>query len=86
MKIYFSGRFELTDTGEAIFQRLEEDFRAKLLGDAKLLTIPAEKLSLKAYPIEYAGGFYFQRNDTEVIVKEKCKEIKSASIFVSPLK
>ena len=81
MKIYFAGKFTEGE-GEAIFQRLENDYRAILLGDSKALTIPTEKISLKAYPVEFTGGFYLDTRDSATIVKERIKEIKSAGTLV----
>lgn len=89
LKIYFAGKFDLSTSGEKIYQRLINDYRSTLLGSSKKLTFADNSTKLMDYPIKYNGCFYCEKasngdytsTECEVVVKEETKAIMDADIF-----
>ena len=87
-KIYFAGKFNLSNNFTNLSDRLTNDYRSKLLGDSKKLTCYSVNLTLKNYNIIYNGCFYceqasngdFTSTDCETVVTEETKQVLSSDI------
>lgn len=88
-KIYFSGKFKrLKDKGISLEQSLVNDYRAKILGSAKLLSIYQENLTVDNRFI-YAGPFYCEQasngeytsTDCVSVLNAELKAVKDCDVF-----
>jgi len=92
-KFYFGGKFnkkEKAYSGQALSERLSNDYRAKLLGDSTLLTYASEGLKLNDN-MEYVGCFYcekasdghFTSVDCNEVVKSELEAIDRSDVFIA---
>jgi hypothetical protein len=87
-RIYFAGKFNLSNDYSSLSDRLVNDYRSRILGDSKKLTYYSDCLTLKSYNIIYNGCFYceqasngdFTSTDCETVVTEETKQVLSSDI------
>lgn len=88
-KIYFAGKFKLNkDKSIPLSQRLEQDFRARVLEDSKKLTYANDHLKLNNGYI-YNGPFYceqasngdFTSTDCNVVLNAEHEAVKNSDIY-----
>lgn len=88
-KIYFAGKFKLDKNKNIpLAQRLEQDFRAKVLEDSEKLTYANNNLKLKNGHI-YSGPFYceqasngdFTSTDCNVVLKAEYEAVSNSDIY-----
>ncbi len=77
-KIYFAGKFSLTDElSRPLAERLRGDYRARLLGDPKKLVLAQEGLELPCGVI-YAGPFYCEEASKGAYTSTDCRAVLAA--------
>lgn len=90
-KVYFAGKFNLIKDRElTLAERLVNDYRARLLGDAKLLTFSKDNLKLNNN-YQYSGPFYceqasggdFTSTDCNTVLKAELNAIKNCDIYIA---
>lgn len=90
-KIYFAGKFNLDkDKSLSLDKRLREDFRSKILGNAKKLTCSDDNLLLND-KYKYAGPFYCEQasngdytsTDCNVVLNEEYKAVSNSDIYIA---
>lgn len=88
-KIYFAGKFNKCKQEKTLEKMLKNDYRSKLLKDAKLLTYYQPDLIVNGKFI-YAGPFYCEQasngdytsTDCNVVLDAEYNFIKNSDIFV----
>lgn len=87
--IYFAGKFNLDkDKTLPLSERLTNDFRSKVLGDSKKLTLADENLIIDN-KYKYMGPFYcekasngdFTSTDCNVVLNSEYKSVSDADIY-----
>lgn len=77
-KIYFSGKFNrLKDKALTLDQSLAQDYRAKILNDAKLLSVYHKDLNVDNRFI-YAGPFYCEQVSSGEYTSTDCNSVLNA--------
>ena len=87
-RIYFAGKFRLEGEGE-LPVRLQNDYRAKLLGGGHTLSYAQKNLTFGKHI--YAGPFYceqasqgdFTSTDCNVVLKAEYEAVKASDVFVA---
>lgn len=88
-KIYFAGKFNLNKNKELkLEERLKNDFRAKILGDSKLLTYANDNLALNDNYL-YSGPFYCEQasngdytsTDCNVVLNVEYESVKNCDLY-----
>ena len=90
-KIYCAGKFNMIkDNNLKLEEKLVNDFRSKLLGSSKLLTLAHNNLKLNE-KYEYSGPFYceqasngdFTSVDCNVVLKAEKEAVSSCDIYLA---
>lgn len=90
-KVYLAGKFKmLKDSNLSLSERLVNDFRSILLGDAKLLTLAQDNLQLNDNYI-YNGPFYCEQasngdytsTDCKVVLDNEYKAVLDSDIYIA---
>lgn len=90
-KIYCAGKFNMIkDSNLKLEEKLVNDFRSKLLGSSKLLTLAQNNLKLNE-KYEYSGPFYceqasngdFTSVDCNVVLKAEKEAVSSCDIYLA---
>ena len=88
-KIYFAGKFNLKkEKNLCLADRLENDFRAKILGNSKKLTYASDSLILNNN-FQYVGPFYCEQasngdytsTDCNVVLNAEFKSVEDCDIY-----
>ncbi len=90
-KVYLAGKFNLIKNNDlSLSEKLVNDFRAILLGNAHLLTFAQENLKLNEKYI-YSGPFYCEQasngdytsTDCNVVLENEYKAVLDSDIYVA---
>ena len=90
-KIYCAGKFNMIkDNNLKLEEKLVNDFRSKLLGSSKLLTLAQNNLKLNE-KYEYSGPFYceqasngdFTSVDCNVVLKAEKEVVSNCDIYLA---
>lgn len=77
-KIYFAGKFRKVDNaGYPLELVLKNDYRAELLGNAKLLAYCQDEVVVKS-KFEYVGPFYCEKASNGIFTSTDCAEVLNA--------
>ena len=77
-RIYFAGKFKIDkNKGKSLAERLEQDFRAKILEDSKKLTYADDNLKLNNGHI-YTGPFYCEQASNGDCTSTDCNVVLNA--------
>ncbi len=88
-KIYFAGKFSLKkDNKLTLAEKLVDDFRSKILGDAKRLTYAEDNIKLNDKYV-YSGPFYCEQasngdytsTDCNVVLNAEFASLENCDIF-----
>ncbi len=88
-KVYFAGKFNIEKNfTKKLSDRLENDYRAKILGGGEKLSIPSNKLFITK-EILYSGPFYceqasngnFTSTDCNAIVDSEFKAVRECNLY-----
>ena len=74
-KVYFAGKFNIEkDFTKKLSDRLENDYRAKVLGGGEKLSIPSDKLFI-TNKILYSGPFYCEQASNGNFTSTDCNAV-----------